>query len=282
MIRREEHGHFLLITQHDHAQLAGELAEVFGNEQFASPRPRASAILGIAQHDCGWPLHDDEPTLSREGKPLDVFETTPEIGLKVWTGSADKASAQDPYAGLMVSLHVLSLSVFATTHTGFTHEKWDLENAPDKFAVTRFQHREIERQEKLRMQLGLRTDRPTHHKLPREAAQKKEDELTFNFRLLQAMDLISLAACCSKPPSSQTQEVLERPGGTPLHLNLARAGNDVVVTPWPFNVESVELKIPAVRLPARPYDSVEAFRAAYTAADSELVTCRILPKAPPL
>jgi hypothetical protein len=279
MIRREEHGDFLLITQHDHALLAGELAEAFGNGRFASPRPHASAIVGIAQHDCGWPLHDDEPTLSHEGKPLDVFETTPEIGLKVWTASAERASALDPYAGLMVSLHVLSLSVFATTRTGFIHEKWDLENAAEKFAVTKFQHREIERQEKLRMQLGLRTDRPTHHKLPREAAQKKEDELTFNFRLLQAMDLVSLAACCTKPPSNQTQEVLEQPGGAALHLDLARAGSDVVVTPWPFAVELIELKIPAARLAARSYENVEDFRAAYATAQSELLTCRILPKA---
>ena len=276
MIRREEASDFLLITQHDHALLAGELAEAFGNERFAPPQPRDSAIRGISLHDCGWPLHDDEPTLSREGKPLDVFESTPQIALKVWTASADRAAQQDPYAGLLVSLHVLSLSVFATTQAPFAHEKWDLENGPDKFALTKFQHREIERQEKLRMQLGLRTDRPTHHKQPQEVTQKKEDQLTFNFRLLQAMDLISLCACCTKPPASWTQDLYDRLGGTTLRLALARDGNDVTVDPWPFSRDAIELKIPVTRIPSQSYATVEDLRAAYAAGQTEVLTCVVM------
>lgn len=280
MIRREEQGDFLLITQHDHALLSGELAEVFGNERFAAPQPRDAAIMGIRLHDCGWPLHDDEPTLNPDGKPLDVFESTPQIGLKVWTASVDRAAQRDPYAGLLVSLHVLSLSVFATTQTGFMHEKWDVDDASDKFAVTRFQHREIERQEKLRMQLGLRTERPTHHKQPADTVQKKEDQLTFNFRLLQAMDMISLAACCTEPPGAQTQDVLEQPGGSKLKLALAREGNDVTVAPWPFSVDAIELQIPVTRIPGRVYANVDELRAAYATGQSEVLTCHVLPAAP--
>jgi hypothetical protein len=279
MIRREEHGEFLLITQNDHALLAGELAEVFGNERFAEPQPRESALRGINLHDCGWPLHDNEPTLNKEGKPLDVFETPAAIALKVWTASADRAAAQDPYAGLLVSLHVLSLSVFATTPTPFEHEKFDLDDPQAKFSVTRFQHKEIERQEHLRMQLGLRTDRPTHHKQQQEVTQKKEDQLTFNIRLLQGMDAISLAACCTRPPASQTQDVYDRAGGTPLRLSLARSGNDVVVDPWPFSVASVELKIPVTRIPARAYTDLDDLRTAYAIGEAEVLTSIVMPKA---
>jgi hypothetical protein len=279
MIRREEHGEFLLITQNDHALLAGELAEVFGNGRFAEPQPRGSALRGVNLHDCGWPLHDDEPTLNKEGKPLDVFETPAAIGLKVWTASADRAAAQDPYAGLLVSLHVLSLSVFATTQAPFEHEKFDLDEPQERFAVTRFQHREIERQENLRMTLGLRTDRPTHHKQPQEVTQKKEDQLTFNFRLLQAMDVISLACCCTKAPADQTQDVLERPGGAPLRLSLSRQDNDVIVDPWPFSVERVELKIPVTRIPGRKYANADDLRAAYAAGGAEVLTSVVTPKA---
>jgi hypothetical protein len=277
MIRRQDGDDFLLITQHDHAQVAGELAEHFGNEFFASPQPHQQAILGVALHDCGWPLHDDDaPTINPDGLPLDVFETPREIGLKVWTASVERAAAKDPYAGLLVSLHVLSLSVFATTQTSFEHEKWDMDNPPDRFAVTKFQHREIERQDQLRLKLGLRSDKAQHHHGPPKAvSQKSEDWLTFNFRMLQAMDVISLAACCTKPPSSQTQDVMPQPGAAPLRLHLKRDGNDVLVDPWPFGVAEIGLMIPALRVPGNRYESDEELREAMRTGQSQIISCHV-------
>jgi hypothetical protein len=278
MIRREEGNDFLLITQHDHALIAGELAERFGNEKFTRPEPRESALRGVRLHDCGWPLHDDQPTLNKDGKPLDVFETTRPIALKVWTASTDKAAAKDPYAGLLVSLHVLSLSVFASTRTDFEHEKFDMDQPADRFAVAKFQQHEIERQEKLRLTLGLRTDKPGHHKHAQEVTQKKEDQLTFNFRMLQAMDLISLALCCTKLPSRQTQDVLPHPGGAPLRFSLERRDKDVVVDPWPFDQERVELMIPVCRIAAKAYEDDVDLHAALASGASEVLTCAVIPR----
>ena len=103
MIRRADGADFLLIAQHDHALLAGTLAEQFGNEYFATPEPRDSVLIAVSQHDCGWPLHDDQPTLNKSDHPLDVFETPQNIALEVWTASVDRAAAKDPYAGLLVA-----------------------------------------------------------------------------------------------------------------------------------------------------------------------------------
>jgi hypothetical protein len=277
MIRRADGADLLLITQHDHALIAGELAEQFGNEYFAKPDPREPVLLGVSQHDCGWPLHDDDPTLNANNLPLDVFETPQDIAIKVWTASVERAAAKDSYAGLLVSLHVLSLSVFATTQTDFMHEAWNLADGPGKFAVSKFQQKELERQTDLRCTLGLRCDRPVHHAAPREVTQKKEDQLNFNFRMLQAMDVISLAACCTKPPSSQTQDVLPEPGAAPLRLNLRREKNDVYVDPWPFGAPEIELKIPVCRITAQPFESLDAFRAAFRNCSAEILTARVIP-----
>jgi hypothetical protein len=278
MIRRTQGDDWLLITQHDHALLAGELAEHFGNGRFAKADPFDATIKGVRLHDAGWPLHDDEaPTLNPRGEPLDVFEVPRAIALRVWQMSADRAAAQDAYAGLLTSLHVLSLSVFATTETEFEHEKFDMDDPQTKFGVTRFQHHEIERQEMLRSKLGLRTDRPVLHGV-RHGGQKPEDKLVFNKSLLQAMDLISLAACCTTPPAPHTKDVYTSPGGDAVKLELERRGNDVHVDPWPFDTDEIALQIPASRLPAKPFADEASFHAALKKAPAEVLVVHVRPR----
>jgi hypothetical protein len=145
MIRRQGSDRFILITQHDHALLSGRLAERVGNAQFARPEPREAAIRGIAMHDSGWPLHDDRPTVNPKHLPLDVFETPREVALHVWDASVERAAASHPYAGLLVSLHVMSLSQLLGQMRP---------SQRDQFEITKFQHREIERQEELRQRVG--------------------------------------------------------------------------------------------------------------------------------
>ena len=36
-----------------------------------------NTITGISLHDCGWPIHDERPTLNPDRIPLDVFESPP-------------------------------------------------------------------------------------------------------------------------------------------------------------------------------------------------------------
>jgi hypothetical protein len=158
MIRRDAGDDYLLITQTDHAAVAGELAAHFGNGKFARPVPREPLLTAVAMHDQGWPLHDDEPTLNKRGLPLDVFEVPRPIALMVWAASSERAAEADPYAGLLVSLHSLSLSIHATPPPPSKLEKFDVQRMHEQFAVNKFQHREIERQEQIRLGLGFTGD----------------------------------------------------------------------------------------------------------------------------
>src|SRR3954468_19866924 len=115
MIRRQVGNEWFLIAQNDHAILAGEFAQHWGNERFVKPAPLEETLRGVAMHDAGWPLHDEEPTLNGQGEPIDVFESTRPIALKVWRASGDRAQAADAYAGLLVSMHSLALSLYATS-----------------------------------------------------------------------------------------------------------------------------------------------------------------------
>jgi hypothetical protein len=253
MIRRQAGDEFFLIAQHDHAVLSGQLAEHFGNTKFARPTPWESVITAVRMHDCGWPLHDDDPTLNSQGLPLDVFESPRPVALKVWAASAERAVAIDPYAGLLVSLHSLSLSILATSLDA-NQEKFDASKLSERFEINKFQHREVERQEQLRRRLGLRTDLPLTHGLAEPGASDEDDQLVFNFRLLQAMDLLSLCLCCTNPPAKQSQDVFPVPGGKAVHLKMHREDDGALsVDPWPFDIGRIELRVPVRRIPGRPY-----------------------------
>jgi hypothetical protein len=278
MIRREVGSEFFLITQHNHAILAGRLAEHIGNEKFARPAPWESTILATRLHDCGWPMHDDQPTLNPKGFPLDVFETPRSIALKVWAAAAQQVAVLNPYAGLLVSLHSLSLSILATTFTAGQHEKFDTAQLSERFEINKFQHREVERQETLRKQLGLRVDLPLTHGLAELNATDEDDQLIFNFRMLQAMDLISLCLCCTVPPADKSQDVFATPGDKPLQLTMHRDGNGaLIVDPWPFNVDEIILSVPAWRMVRREFKDASEFKESFSLARmSELpvVICR--------
>jgi hypothetical protein len=254
MIRRQAGDEFFLIAQHDHAILSGQLAEHFGNARFARPAPWESVITAVRLHDCGWPLHDDEPTVNEQKFPLDVFESPRSITQKVWTASADRVAAIDAYAGLLVSLHSLSLSILATSSDTHHREKFDALQLPERFEINKFQHREVERQEQLRRRLGFRTDMPLTHGLAEPHASDEDDQLVFNFRLLQAMDLISLCLCCTEPPAHKSQEVFTAAGENSVHLKMDRgARGALLVDPWPFDIENITLTVPMRRIPGRRY-----------------------------
>src|SRR5689334_14047915 len=101
MIRRRVGDHFLLFTQIDHAIFSEWLAQRVGNARFAALTPQV--IAAIAAHDAGWALHDERPTLNSAGYPLHVFELPITLATRIWSASAQRASALGPYAALLVS-----------------------------------------------------------------------------------------------------------------------------------------------------------------------------------
>lgn len=266
MIRRQVASEYWLISQHDHALLSGEMARSIGGAGIVGPSGE-SAIAGIRLHDCGWPLHDDSPTVNQNGAPLDVFESVRPITLPVWERSAEIAMEADPYAGLLVSLHVLSLSTFATQQKGPAADSWNLDNPRVRFDVNVFQHRMIEIQEQLRPKLGLRTDQPLKNGMAENSTDPQELQLVRDFQWLQAMDMLSLAICCTEPPFNKYP---------PLKLQMTRRGGDrVIVRPWPFAIDQITMNVPFRRLPARRYTNDDDLRAVWNASPVERFTVSV-------
>lgn len=276
MIRRQVGNEYWLITQDDHAHLSGELARHVGNKLF-DPLP-ANAIHGIALHDCGWPLHDDAPTLNGKGQPIDVFESTPDISLRVWQAAVDRTLATgDDYAALLVSLHVLALSVSASSAPPpKQHDTFLTGNPKTRFEMNRFQHLQIEIQERLRSKLGLPVDVPMRHGLVEDAKTQAELELQFHFRMLQALDIISLALCCTNAPANSIPHVMPRAGARPLTVKVVRDGITLSVAPWMFGASALDLAVSYRAVPARSYSSIDEFRATHsdsTVKSLQLAVC---------
>jgi hypothetical protein len=277
MIRHRQGSDFLLITQDDHARLSGRFAEHLGNGRFAPPEPRAQTLRGIALHDCGWPLHDERPTLNPRREPLHVLESPMTVATRVWTESARLAAEADPYSGLLVSLHVLNLSSIAQRNDGTPHER--AQDRQDLFLLNRFQQQEIERQEELRRSLGMRTDLPLRLGLAKPGSGADEDRLRFNFGLLRAMDAFSLDACCAEPLFPKVPAVHPRPGEGPIDFTVDHPSTGVLaIEPWPFDVPVIEETVPCRRVPAVAYESERALWDAFDAAMPVPYAVRLVPR----
>src|ERR1700744_6311636 len=120
MLRLETETGYWLVTHADQARLAGKFAEHWGNEKFARPEPRAHVLKGISQHDDGWATRDAAPQITRQGKPsafsvelVGKYAAFEEIDLQDYLAVRDRAvkivADEDPYAGLLISMHTYNL-----------------------------------------------------------------------------------------------------------------------------------------------------------------------------
>jgi hypothetical protein len=259
-----------LFNQHDHAMMAGQMARHLGGRLIEKPADERF-ITAVAQHDCGWPLHDDAPTLDALGRPRDVFESKAPASFALWQASAEGAAAIDPYAGLLVSLHSLALSLHLAAATNLAT------NPAAVFDLNKFQHRMIELQEELRRRLGFRTDLPLHNGLAETAGDPNEKRLAFHFRLLEAMAQLSLDACCTDAPIERVQ-IATAPGGRMIALTAKRTSDVTLqIAPWPFELPRVAVRVPYRELPARPYTDVRQFHADLKSAPMRELPIDLIP-----
>jgi hypothetical protein len=258
MIRKHVGNLFHLFAQDDHARMSGKLAEHYGNKWFSKPDPAAEVVAAVGLHDCGWPLHDDRPTLNKEGLPADVFETPLPIALEVWREAVERVKTHPPYTQLIVSLHVMGLSGFAAGHA---HDRLE------QFELNKFQHRQIEIQEKLRKAMGMALDVPLRLGLAVDHGHPQEEKLRRNHLILQTLDRISLALCSTEMPFAKIEGIVPRTGAAAVSLTFTRTGPWALkVEPWPFDAQEIEVEMPYRAVEARKYENVEEFRVAYSEA----------------
>lgn len=118
MIVRQDDAGVRLITQPDHAQLAGRImthcAALRGH-----PR-RASILRAVAEHDIGWVDVDAAPVVHRDsGRVADFITLADEVRQEIWP-RAVALLADDAYAAALVAQHALTAYGRYSTEPGWS------------------------------------------------------------------------------------------------------------------------------------------------------------------
>jgi hypothetical protein len=98
-----------LVLQPDHADLSGQLARAWGGAGFAAPEPLHSVVRAARRHDDGWAVWERRPRLGSDGAPQSFFTVPVRVHLAFYRAAVEVVRDEDPYAGLLVSMHMSGL-----------------------------------------------------------------------------------------------------------------------------------------------------------------------------
>lgn len=225
MIVYERPGDFVMIKQHDHAQLSAEIAKHVNQSVFLDPSRREDVLYSILEHDRGWIDLDDVPIWNDHvHSPYSFMDFPSLLKLAFYKKGIDEVEQENRYAALLCSLHFVSF--------------FDGDEAQ---ATQQFVRHEKARQEKIKLEEGIGT-------------RSDEKELELYFNLLQFCDNVSLYVCLNEPGVKKSEELSWYRHGFPqLFSFLDRekimprwvGADKVALSPFPLNREleaSVRIK----------------------------------------
>ncbi|MFC5282180.1 DUF3891 family protein [Pedobacter alpinus] len=226
MIFREDTDNYILITQHDHAYIAGELFSHLKKEIIAVEHYE-SFKFAIHQHDRAWIIPDSHPLFNDVTKKPFTFLDFPErLRLTFYKLGVDQVDQANSYAALLCSMHYCNLASISSSDN-----------------VKQFLDREKLRQKHLINKL----------KIPHTGL------LEYQLKILKLCDDISLYICMNKPGATKEEEVAMFRKGFPeselFHKKLDlkvrayyRDRNIIKFNSSPFEDDMFEIKVPLKRV----------------------------------
>lgn len=264
MIRAETDDVWILVTHGDHAALAGEFAQVWGNARFPRPEPFTDVLYAVAHHDDGWRARDAAPTLTRDGRPeaftralVGAYSAFEEIDLPHYLavrGAATAAVAEvNPYAGILVSMHTVNLLTDQADPSTIRPEH--------RAAYTEFLAQQRAWQEETAKRIGA-----------------KPADLQRGFEFLQCCDNLSLIACSGfDTPRELRHTHPDREGRRHVLHCRPRGVATWEIDPWPFEGGPRTFRLPYRRLPKAACADTAGLRTAFASAATEYLTLTLQP-----
>lgn len=204
MIIRERNEDFVMIKQHDHAQISKKLYQQL--HEYLHPLDYKSSIeYAIAQHDCGWIPFDEVPFWNdKDNSPFSFTNYPTEPKTVLYKYGIEMVEEKDPFAALLCSEHYVRF----------------LENSSNEMAK-QFVLREKTRQKHLKTKLSV-----------------TENLFLSHYEILQFFDNLSLFICLNEPGTSKEKEHYFFKKG--IHLPSIFA-DDKTLNPIWRNTETIEL-----------------------------------------
>lgn len=103
-------GRLRLITQPDHAHLAGEILSLW-RADFLPEHPRREELLfAVREHDNGWREADSAPRVDpATGRPMDFLSVPDSLRQEIWRRGVERYRESRPYPAALIAEHALSL-----------------------------------------------------------------------------------------------------------------------------------------------------------------------------
>ena len=109
MIVRSYASSCLLITQPDHAALAGRIMDVWATRGLRDAPRRASILRAVSEHDVGWREVDSAPLVDEaNGQILDFISAPASVRQGVWPRAVQRLS-NDPTTAALVAEHAIQV-----------------------------------------------------------------------------------------------------------------------------------------------------------------------------
>jgi hypothetical protein len=234
-----------IVMQTDHADLSGDFARRW------TERTRRSDSLQVAaeRHDDGWAVWEQAPMCDvRSSKPLNFLDVGVPAHLAFYRAGIAAISEQDPYAGLLVSMHGAGIyrgryglqPELSLTFAGEVREQVDAFVAEQE---STFEARQRE--------LGI-----------------TEQERRHDYELLQLYDRLSLLFCMNdtlSPPPTELMGYRVQPDGA----------GAVTMSPFPFEGAEQQFSLGRRVLPHGDWSDGNAFRRDLFATTPEVTSITI-------
>jgi hypothetical protein len=269
MLRSESNNGWWLVTHPDHAKLAGQFAEHWGNERFVSPEFRNDVLDGISTHDDGWAARDAAPEITKQGKPsafstelVGTYSAFEEIDLldylAVRRKAVDNVVRHNPYAGLLVAMHTFDLLGNRVDRSTIRPDQLPLLDAflEDQKALQR----------EVRSQLA---EDPRYQDVDPE---RIED----HFHLLQACDNLSLLTSVDYPGTANLLHALPVTGDKHEPVTVEHIGvRHFRLAPYPFDISPLTFEFPARLVEPLFFASKEELRDKFKAAEVQKLSVTV-------
>jgi hypothetical protein len=230
MIVCEKGDRWQIVMQTDHADLSGDFAR-----RWTGRTPRSESLeIAAERHDDGWAVWEQAPMCDvGSGKPLNFLDVGVPAHLAFYRAGIAAIGEQDPYAGLLVSMH----------GAGIYRGRYGLQ--PELRLTFAGEVREL-------VDAFVIEQESTFGARERELGVTEQERMA-DYELLQLYDRLSLLFCMNdtlSPPPTDLMGYRIEPDGD----------GGVAMSPFPF--EGAEQRFSLVRrvVPRREWSDGDAFR----------------------